>query len=41
MEWWILGGVLLAGAAAIAVVRLRHGRRGRAEADTNNIYPLW
>jgi hypothetical protein len=41
MEWWILGGVLLASAAAIAVKRLRHGRRARAEPETKNIYPLW
>jgi hypothetical protein len=40
MEWWILGGLLLAGAVAIGVLRLRHGRV-RAEAETKNIYPLW
>lgn len=41
MEWWILGGVLLAGAVAIAGARLRRGRRAPTEAETRNIYPLW
>jgi hypothetical protein len=41
MEWWILTGLVLAGAVATAVVRLRRGRRARAETETRNIYPLW
>ena len=41
MEWWILAGVVLGGAAAVAVARLRRGRRADPEAETKNIYPLW
>jgi hypothetical protein len=41
MEWWILGGVVVAGAAGILFLRLRNGRRRHAEPETKNIYPLW
>jgi hypothetical protein len=41
MEWWILAGVVVVGAAGIVIARLRHGHRTRAEPETKNIYPLW
>jgi hypothetical protein len=41
MEWWILSGVVVAGAAGILFVRLRRGRRGHAAPETKNVYPLW
>ncbi len=41
MEWWILAGLAVAGAAAVAVLRLRAGRRADPEREGKNIYPLW
>jgi hypothetical protein len=41
MEWWIMAAVVAGGAVAIAVIRLRQGRRRAAEPETKNIYPLW
>lgn len=41
MEWWILGGVVLALSATAALTRLRKSRRVPAEKETKNIYPLW
>ena len=41
MEWWILAGMVIVGAAAVAIVRLRRGRRADTQAETKNIYPLW